>query len=104
MSKQQVRIKRVPEDRPRLARALRLVGRMSLRQAQDLAIHLARFQNSIVVAGVDSSVAEHVANVLQGSGAEVDVEECSIDTPMLCSPEVNARYQWGAFRTIRKAI
>ncbi len=74
---------------------------MGLKQASDLAIHLERFRNSIVVAGVEPSIAEHIARVLRESGAEVAVEECSSSTPMLCFPEVNTKHEWGIFRTIK---
>lgn len=104
MSTQQIRISQVPSDRVQFTRALRLIGQMGLKQATELAVHLDRFRHSVVVAGVDPVVAAHIADVLRSAGAEVVVEECSIATPMLCFPTVNARYRWGAFRLIKKAI
>lgn len=103
MSTQQIRISRVPSDRVQFTRALRLIGQMGLKQATELAVHLDRFRNSVVVAGIEPAVAAHIADVLTNAGAEVAVEECSDTTPMLCSPTVNARYKWGAFRSIKKA-
>jgi hypothetical protein len=76
---------------------------LGLKQANDLAIHLERFRNSVLVAGIEPTVADHISEALQTSGAEVLVEESSIDTPMLCSPAANTKYHWGPFRTIKKA-
>jgi hypothetical protein len=105
MATQQIRISKVPGDRVRFVKALRLIGgRSSLKHASDLAIHLERFQPSIIVAGIDPDVAAHIADELRHAGAEVTVEDCSINTPMLCSPDVNEKYSWRAFRLIRKAI
>lgn len=105
MSTQQIRISKVPSDRVRFVRALRLIGgRAGLKRASDLAIHLERFRRSVVVAGIEPAVAAHIADELRNAGAEVIVEECSISTPMLCSPQVNEKYRWGAFRLIRKAV
>ncbi len=103
MSKFQVNIKRSAESRNAFVRALRLVGPISLRQAQDMAIHFERFHNSVLVAGVDLPVAEHLAEVLRDAGAEVAVQASSLNTPVLCMPQVNTKYRWNAFRTISKA-
>jgi hypothetical protein len=104
MSAQQVRIVRTPGDRAEFIKALRLIGgRMSLKQASGLALHLERFGASVAVAGIKPAVAAHIADDLRHAGAEVIVKESSIDTPMLCSPEVNEKYGWGAFRVIEKS-
>jgi ribosomal protein L7/L12 len=103
MSKQQIRISRLPTDRVRFVKALRLIGPMGLKQASDLAGHLERFRHSVVVAGVKPAVAAHVSQVLQDAGAEVLVEECAIETPMICFPTVDAKYKWGDFRRIEKS-
>lgn len=104
MSKEQIRVSHVPSDRVPFIKALRLVGQLGLKQANDLAVHLERFRNSVLVAGIDPAVAGHVSEVLRASGAEVVVEPCSINTPMLCSPAANAKYQWGRFRLVKKAV
>ena len=102
MSAQQIRISQVPSDRVQFTRALRLISPMSLQQARELATHLDRFRHCVIVAGIEPAVAAHVADVLRTAGAEVVVEDSSIATPMLCSPAANARYKWGAFRSIEK--
>jgi len=103
MSKHQVCVNTIPANRTKFIKALRLAGRIELKQALDLTLHLERYRHSILVAGVDLSVADHLAEALRETGAAVDVQTSSIQTPMLCVPRVNARYVWGAFRSMRKA-
>lgn len=102
MAKHQVRITQIPSDRVQFIKALRLVGQLSLKQANDLANHMARFRDSVLIAGIEPSVADHLSEILRQSGAEVLVEECSIETPMLCCPTANTKFQWTAFRTLKK--
>jgi hypothetical protein len=106
VNKFQIRLSELPTDRIALVRALRLVGNLGLKQANDLALHVGRFPQSVLVAGVDESTAGHIAAAFKDVGAEVAVEPSSIDTPMLCTPMVNAKFSWrgwGPFRLIRKA-
>jgi hypothetical protein len=103
MSKCQVIIVCPPKDhQTAFVRALRTAGSISLKQATDLAVYFERFRRSVLVAGVDLSVAEHLAGCLRDTGAEVELQPSSMSTPMLCAPEVNAKYGWGALRQIRK--
>jgi ribosomal protein L7/L12 len=104
MSTKQIRVSEVPADRVKFIRALRLVGNMALKQANDLAIHLHRFRNCVVVAGIGDEAAQHIATELRAAGADVVVEECSIDTPMLCCPPAAVRFVWSRFQLIKKAI
>ncbi len=85
----------------RFVRALRTVGAIGLKRAIDLAIHFDRFRRSVLVAGVELHVAEHLSAALREAGTEVELQECSISTPMLCTPEVNAKYVWGALRMLK---
>ena len=103
MSKHQICVNKVPVDRTNFIKTLRLAGRLELKQAIDLTLHLERYGHSILVAGIDLPVAEHIAGALREAGAEVEVQDSFVETPMLCVPQVNARYVWGAFRNIRKA-
>jgi hypothetical protein len=102
MSKCQVIIVCPPKDQTAFVRALRTAGSISLKQATGLAVYFERFRRSVLVAGVDLSVAEHLAGCLRDAGAEVELQPSSMSTPMLCAPEVNAKYGWGALRRIKQ--
>jgi hypothetical protein len=106
VNKYQIRFRELPTDRVALVRALRLVGNLNLQQADDLARHLERYRKSVVVAGIDESTAGHIAAALRDAGSEVVIEPSSVDTPMLCTPIVQAKFSWrgwGPFHIIRKA-
>ena len=102
MAKHQIRIMQMPSDRVQFTKALRLVGQLGLKQANDLANYMERFRDSVLIAGIEPSVADHLSEILLQAGAKVLVEECSIETPMLCCPAANTKFQWTAFRTIEK--
>ena len=85
MSKHQICVNKVPADRTNFIKTLRLAGRLELKQALDLTVHLVRYGHSILVAGIDLPVAEHLAEALRETGAEVDVQVSSIQTPCYAS-------------------
>jgi hypothetical protein len=101
MQKYQVRVLRLGTDETELVRALRLIGRLDLKRAHDLAMHLKRVPGSLIVAGIDHNVADHIAETLRSTGATVDVQLSTLDSPMLCTPDANVIYEWGAMRTVR---
>ena len=100
--KYEVNVESPGEDQAAFLKALRTVGGISLKHAADIHAYLVRFKNSTLVSGIDKSVAEHVARTLATSGAKAIVRESTADTPMMCYPEANARFQWGSFRTMRR--
>ena len=102
MGKFQVEVKRPPAERVAFLKALRTVGAISLKRASDIAIHLDRFRNSTLVAGVDQPTAEHIAATLSASGAKVVVRESTVSSPTMCCPEAAYRYKWGRMRTLVK--
>lgn len=101
MSKYQVRIIRASTDHEAFVRSLRLIAKLEIKQAHDLAQYIDRRQDIVILAGVDSTVAAHITETLRDAGAEVVTEISSIEDPMLCTPEANVIYEWGAMRTIR---
>lgn len=103
MPKYQIRINGLPRDRSKFIRALRLTGHLGLKQALDLTLHFERFAHSILVAGIDLDVAEHIAAALRDTGANVELQPSALATPMLCTPQVNARFTWSGFHGIKKA-
>lgn len=100
----QVRMTKLPGDRIRLLRALRLVGNLGLQPAVELADYLAKVPNSVVAAGLEPGIAVHIASELRKAGAEVAVEDSSVDTPMLCCPSANEKFEWSFLRRIKKAV
>lgn len=100
MSTRQIRIRALPSDHVEFLRALRLIGNMGLKQATSLASHLRKVRDPVVAAGLDAEVAEHIAEALRDTGAEIAVEDCSINTPMLCFPPANEKYAWSLFRGV----
>ena len=107
MSKYQVRLRKISGGDFAHVRALRLVGGLGLRQAHDLAKHLDRHSNSVVVAGVDEPVAHHLAAALNAAGAEAIIEGSSLATPMVCAPAANVKFKWagwGPFRLLERTI
>ena len=89
-------------DRIAFVRALRTVGEISLKRASDIEIHLERFRNSTLVAGVDRRTAEHIAATLVATGAAVVVRESTVSSATICCPEANHRYEWGAMRKMAR--
>jgi hypothetical protein len=103
MGKYQVTLNKPSADKSTFIKALRLAGRMNLAQATALALHLDRFRNSTLIAGVDKSVADHIASALTESGAKATVSAGTIDTPMICWPDAAKKYAWGSFRSIQES-
>ena len=97
----QVDVKGPSEDRVAFVKALRTVGGISLKRATEIAVHLDRFRNSTLVAGVEQGTAEHIAKALGASGAVVVVRESTVGTPMMCCPEAAQRYDWGSLHRLR---
>src|SRR5258708_20315531 len=100
MPRYQVNVKAPAEDRTAFTKALRTVAGISLKRAADLSVHLDRFRNSTLVAGLGKAAAEHIAETLVASGASVTILESPLDTPMSCSPHTHHTFNWGRLRTL----
>jgi ribosomal protein L7/L12 len=86
MSKFQVRVTSPGSRVVPLVKTLRLVANLGLREAKGLSDYLQEHAPCVLVVGVSREVAELLR--------EVEVEESSIDAPMLLYPEANQRYRW----------
>jgi ribosomal protein S13 len=95
-------VKAPADDRVAFIKALRTVGGISLKRANEIAAHLDRFRNSTLVAGITQRTAEHIAKALDSTGAAVVVRESAVTTPMMCVPEADQRYKWSGLRTLVK--
>ncbi len=102
MTKYQIEINEVAENQSKYLKALRLIGNIGLGEAKNMAEQTKRFKDTIVVAGVDEKVAQHIAQQLEEAGPKVSVNESSIDHPMTWEPIVNAKYVWTSLRTIKQ--
>ena len=94
MPKHQVKIVSTGTKVVPLVKSLRIVADLGLGDAKHLSDYLRDSTPCVLVAGVDRDVAEHAAGILREAGAEVVVEESSLDAPMLLCPEANQRYRW----------
>lgn len=92
----------MPSDRIQFLRALRLVGNLALKPAVELADYLGKVPNSVVAAGLQPEVAAHIASELRKAGAVVAIEASASDTPMLCCPAANEKYEWSFLRRVRR--
>lgn len=101
MVKYQVRVLNPPADQDKFARALRLVARLDIKEAHDLAQYVMGRRDIVILAGVDAHVAEYITETLRDAGADVATESSSIEHPMLCTPDANVIYEWGAMRTVK---
>ena len=86
-----------------LARALRVVARMSLSDAAVVETHLARWGGGTVVAGIPLEVAEHIAGELAAVGAKVTIAETSVRSPCRADPAASTRFVWGRLRQLQPA-
>lgn len=94
MAKFQVKIVSPGTKVVSLVKTLRLVADLGLGEAKHLTDYVRDKAPCVLVAGVDREVAEHAAGLLREAGAEVAVDESSMEVPMLLCPEANQRYKW----------
>jgi hypothetical protein len=94
MKKCQVRVVSVGVKILPLITSLRLIADLGLGDAKHISDYLRSSTPCLLVAGVDPEVAEHASALLREAGAEVVVEESSLDAPMLLCPQANQTYRW----------
>jgi ribosomal protein L7/L12 len=94
MKKYQIKIISSGAKHLSLVKSLRLLADIGLENAKQLSDFLRDSSPCILVAGVDGEVADHAAELLREAGAEVIIEESSIEVPMLLCPAANQRYRW----------
>lgn len=94
MSKFQVKITSTGTKIVPRIKTLRLLADLGLGEAKRLSDYLEDSIPCVLVAGVDREVADHAAGLMRECGAEVFVEESSLEAPMLLCPEANQRFRW----------
>lgn len=94
MEKYQVKVTSTTARLISLIKSLRLIADLGLGDAKELADFLGDSTPCVLVAGIDREVADHVVELLQGSGVGSIVEKSSLETPMLLCPSANQKYVW----------
>ena len=79
---------------------LRLVGRMSLRDAVAIRAYARTALATVVVAGIDRATGEHLRRAFAEAGVAVAMQPSTLPPPMVCNPLANRRYRWAGFRRI----
>lgn len=100
MDRYQVELADFPGDRIVFVKALRIVGKVSLLDATHIYVHASNAKGTVLAAGIDKQVADHIAATFIDVGMKVLVKPSSIKTPMICRPQANSAYQWGALRSL----
>ncbi len=98
MERFQVELRTFPADDVRFIAALRIVGKITLADAIAIQRLACNAQHTVLVAGIDRDVAEHIAATFAAAGTEVDVQPCAVATPMVCRPQANVAYRRSALR------
>ena len=100
MDRFQIALDDFPGDEAAFLRTVRLVGKVSLADAVAIRIHARNAKGTVLVAGVDRRVADHIAAAFGAAGIAVTVQPSSVSSPMICRPQANVAYRWKAGRTI----
>jgi ribosomal protein L7/L12 len=98
MSKFQIRVISIGSNEASLLKTIRLVADLRLLDAALVFTYLRDSAPCVLVAGVNSEVAEHAANLLRSAGAEVEVEASPLEVPTVLRPQAERRYRWHWFR------
>ncbi|MFC1530129.1 ribosomal protein L7/L12 [Gemmatimonadota bacterium] len=98
MQKFRVIVSALPEQRVELVKALRSIGNIGLQGAVDLINCIAEHMPGVLMDGIDKGIAEEYQTTLERAGATVQVEESETVLPLLLSPQINERDQWGGLR------
>jgi hypothetical protein len=94
MAKYQIRITSAAPNKVKLVKALRLVGKLSLRDAHMLMLYIKDQESCILIAGVEREIAEHVVGILGDCCLRVSIEPSSLEAPMILHPAAGIRYRW----------
>jgi len=98
MQKYRVIVSALPEQRVELVKSLRAMGNIGLQGAADLIRYIAANLPCVLMDGIDMDVADHYQTMLERAGTTIQVEESDTVLPLLLSPQINERVQWGGLR------
>lgn len=100
MERYQVELEDCPHDQTAVVKALRIVGKVSLSDATNIYLHASKSKRTVLVAGIERHVAEHIAKVFAEAGLVAVVKVSSVPSPMICRPQANTIYKWNKLRTL----
>jgi hypothetical protein len=96
----QVDITQIPADMIGMTKALRVIGKMPLRKAWDVAQWLAGSGGGTVAAGLELSVAESIVRELERANVAASINESSVKSPVSADPAAATAFEWGSFRRL----
>lgn len=96
----QVELKDFPGDQKIFVRVFRIVGRISLSDAVKVYVQASNSTRTVLTAGIEKHVADHIAQSFAEAHIDVVVKDSSISTPMICRPQANATYRWSSTRNV----
>lgn len=93
MDRYQVQMQGVPSDEIPFVRAMRIIGEVSLADAVKIHTHARNAGGTVLVAGIERHVADHVAAAFTAAGIAVSVHPSTVASPMICRPQANVAYR-----------
>ncbi len=98
MDRYQVALASLPGEQIAFIKTLRIIGKLSLADATRVHAYANACPRTVLVAGIDRDVADHIARHFAEAGIAVIVQASSLTTPMTCAPEANTAYRWRPWR------
>jgi len=104
MQKFQLEIKGKPKSHIQFIRILRTIGKLSLGKSEEFYLLCGQKASCTLLAGIEHELAQSIANDLLKVGVNVEINKSNITTPMIYASEIEKRYKWGLFRTLRQIV
>ncbi|HVX05699.1 MAG TPA: ribosomal protein L7/L12 [Rhodanobacteraceae bacterium] len=83
-----------PSDKAKVVRALRTIGRLPLKKANDMYVHIQNHKTTTLLAGVHKDVAESVAASLKEAEMISSISVCDVASPVLLDPNSAHIFVW----------
>ncbi len=100
MDRYQVTLIDPPGDQVAFLAAFRTIGKIALADAVKVYAEAMNARATVLVAGIDLTVADHIAATFAGHGMAVSVEPSALASPMVCRPQANIAYRPNAARVL----
>lgn len=103
MERYQVELTDFPGEQIAFVKALRIVGNVSLADANEIYVHASNAKRTVLVAGIEKHVADHIAAAFTKAHIRAVVKIPSIASPMICRPQANTSYIRNGLRSVVSA-